>query len=230
MAAQGSLRDRRRADTVAEIKAVALGLLAGGGPEALTLRAVAREVGVSVQALYHYFDSRDALITELVTDAFTALGDAVREGGSGGSSRAERIVGAGLAYRHWASEHRPAFLLALGAPLPDYTAPEGGATTAAAARLGEAFHEVVFDGWTPEQVCAVPSSDGSDSGEVLEDGLKGMPPGARQLFAIGWATVHGFVMLEVHGHLVWLEESGEATCRVVLESYAETVERARTHS
>lgn len=92
------------------------------------------------------------------------------------------------------------------------------------------FQEVVFDGWTPEQVRAVPSSDGSHSAEVLDDGPKGLPPGARQLFAIGWAAVHGFVMLEVHGHLMWLEESGETTCRAMLESYAETVERARTRS
>lgn len=223
--AQGSLRDRRRADTVAEIKGAALGLLAAGGAEALTLRAVAREVGVTVQALYHYFASRDALITELVTDAFTSLGDAVIEGGKTGRHRNECIVGAGLAYRNWASSHRPEFLLALGGPLPDYTASKDGPTTAAAERMGMAFHHVVFDGWTHEQMQAVPTPHGSAAPAT---GHKGLSPGALQLFVIGWASLHGFVMLEAHGHLTWADESGEVICRGLLENYAETVERART--
>ena len=224
MVGPGSLRERRRADTVAEIKAAALGLLATGGPEALTLRAVAREVGVSVQALYHYFDSRDALITALVTDAFIGLTDAVRAGGAAGRTRTERLVGAGLAYRQWAHDHRPAFLLALGAPLPDYTAPECGPTTEAAGRMGAAFQEIVFDGWSAEDLAGLAPGGSAP----VDQTIKGLPPGARQLFVLGWASLHGFVVLEAQGHLVWLEESGEQTCRSVLESYAAAVERART--
>ncbi len=229
MATHGSLRDRRRADTVAEIKAAALGLLADGGPEALSLRAVAREVGVSVQALYHYFDSRDALLTDLVTDAFTALGDAVREGGAAGSTRAERLHGAAFAYRRWALEHRPAFLLALGAPVPGYAAPEGGPTTQAASRMGEAFQEVVFDGWTPQELLAVPCR-GERASAPAQEGPKGLPPGAQQLFVIGWATLHGFVMLEAHGHLVWTGDDGDATFLALIGSYADSLERARTRT
>ena len=227
MATSGSLRERRRADTVAEIKTVALALLADGGPEALSLRAVAREVGVSVQALYHYFDSRDALLTDLVTDAFTALADAVREGGATGGTRAERLQGAALAYRRWALEHRPAFLLALGAPVPGYAAPEGGPTTEAAGRMGEAFQEVVFGGWTQQELRAVPYR-GEPAEAQEQEGPKGLPPGAQQLFVIGWATLHGFVMLEAHGHLVWTADDGDDTFLALIAHYADTVERART--
>lgn len=243
MAVQVSLRDRRRADTVAEIKSIALGQLAADGPDALSLRAVARDLGVSVQALYHYFDSRDALVTALVTDAFTSLGDAVAAGGAAGSTPAERIVGAGLAYRRWASEHRAAFLLALGVPLPDYTAPEEGPTKEAAARMGRAFQDIVFGGWTADELRAVPlpGTDpstpavqvvGAGEGEPgeVEPGvasLESLPPGALALFINGWASLHGLVMLEVHGHLSWLGEHGEQTCLAVLTSYADTVDRAR---
>lgn len=240
MTDKGSLRDRRRVQTVAEIKAAALGLLESGGPEALSLRGVAREVGVSVQALYHYFDGREALITALVTDAYLAVADAVREGGSQGRTREERLVGAGLGYRRWALDNRPAFLLALGAPLPDYAAPQDGPTTAAAHAMSEAFREVVFDGWSSEQIAAVPVS-GTLAGAAatapaatappagsLAHHASGLSDGALQLFVAGWATVHGYVMLEAHGHLDWIDDAGDATCRAVLTGYAAIVERARS--
>src|SRR3712207_4575855 len=99
--------------------------LVADGPAALSLRAVARQVGVSVQALYHYFPSRDALVTALVTDAHHALAAAVaREAGrSAGATPKERLVAVGLAYRRWAAENRGPFLLAYGTPLPGYHAP-----------------------------------------------------------------------------------------------------------
>lgn len=236
MAPQPSLRERRRSDTVAEIKAIALSHLASGGPDALSLRAVARDLGVSVQALYHYFDSRDALITALISDAFTALGTAVEQGGAAGTTPTERIVGAGLAYRQWARDNRPAFLLALGVPLPDYTAPEGGPTTEAAARMGLAFQKIVFGTWTSQELRGVPVAGAPPApaatptaGEQA-DGPQGLPAGALALFTIGWASLHGFVMLEVHGHLSWLGDTGEQLCTAVLTSYADTVQRAREGS
>ena len=76
MSVEGSVRDRRRAETVAEIKAAALEQLATAGTGGLSLRGVARAVGMTVQSLYHYFDSRDALLSALVTDSHNALADA----------------------------------------------------------------------------------------------------------------------------------------------------------
>ena len=78
MPVEGSLRDRRRAQTVREIKDATLAQLAEAGPGALSLRAVARSVGMTVQSIYHYFDSRDALLTALVADAHHGLADAVQ--------------------------------------------------------------------------------------------------------------------------------------------------------
>ncbi len=87
MSVEGSVRERRRAETVHEIKSAALQQLAEGGTGALSLRGVARAVGMTVQSLYHYFDSRDALLTELVVDAHHRLADAVQAAAEGTRGR-----------------------------------------------------------------------------------------------------------------------------------------------
>lgn len=220
------LRDRRRAETVAEIKAAALEQLATTGPDGLSLRAVARAVGVSVQALYHYFPSRDALVTELVTDTFAELAAAVRAAAADAPSARERSVAAGLAYRSWAHAHRSAFLLALGVPLPDYRAPEDGPTTAAASDLGSAFAAAIFDGLSARELAAFPQPSGvlgdrfTDAGAAL-----GLPPGALFVLTTGWARLHGFVLLELLGHMPWIGDTGEDACRLLLEVYADEVSR-----
>ncbi len=224
------LRERRRAQTVAEIKQAALRELAATGPEGLSLRAVARTVGVSVQALYHYFDSRDALVTALVADAFDELAGAVAAAASAARDPRDRVVAAGLAYRSWGRDNRSAFLLALGVPLADYTAPEGGPTSQAARRMGEAFQGAVFGGWTPEELAAVPlPGDVPDLRAQLVGtaALGGLPPGAAAVFTSGWATLHGLVVLELLGHLVWVGEAGEDMCRVALLRYADELAAAR---
>jgi AcrR family transcriptional regulator len=224
------LRERRRAQTVAEIKEAALRELAATGAEGLSLRAVARAVGVSVQALYHYFDSRDALVTALVADAFDALAGEVSAAASAARDPRDRVVAAGLAYRAWGRDNRAAFLLALGVPLADYTAPEGGPTSQAAHRLGEAFLGAVFGGWTPEELAAVPMPDDVPALHAQLAGtgaLGGLPPGAAALFTSGWATLHGLVVLELLGHLVWVGEAGEDMCRVALLRYADELAAVR---
>ena len=227
------LRARRRAQTVGEIKQAALAELAATGAEGLSLRAVARSVGVSVQALYHYFDSRDALITALVADAFDELSDAVADAAAAARSPHDRVLAAGLAYRAWAHEHRSAFLLALGVPLHDYAAPEGGPTSAAARRLGEAFRTALFGGWTAEELAAVPLPEGVPALRAqLRDSpvLGDLPPGAAAVFTAGWAALHGVVLLELLGHLVWIGPAGEDMCRVVLLRYADQLTDARANA
>ncbi len=225
-----SLRDRRRAQTVAEIKRAALAELSATGPEGLSLRAVARSVGVSVQALYHYFDSREDLITALVADAFDDIADTVSTSASAARTPRDRILAAGLAYRTWALEHRSAFLLALGAPLAGYAAPEGGPTTRAAARMGQAFLAALFGDWSPEELAAVPLSARVPALRAQlrrTTALGGLPPGAAALFTAGWAALHGIVLLEVLGHTVWVGDAGEEMCRVVLLQHADLLAAAR---
>ena len=225
-----NLRERRRAQTVDEIKQAALRELAATGPEGLSLRAVARSVGVSVQALYHYFESRDALVTALISDAFDQLAVTVSTAAGAARTDRERTVAAGLAYRGWALDHRSAFLLALGAPLPDYAAPQQGPTTKAATRMGAAFRTAVFAGWTDDELAAVPlPADAPRLAAQLRrtPAVGGLPPGAAAWFTAGWAALHGVVVLELLGHLVWVGDAGEEMCRVVLLQYAGQLEAAR---
>jgi AcrR family transcriptional regulator len=206
-----SLRDRRRAETVAEIKAAALRELAEAGPGGLSLRAVARAVGMTVQSLYHYFDSRDALLGVLVVDAHNALADAVQEAAdaSRGHPPEERLLAASRAYREWALANRSAFLLIYGTPVPGFR-PPAEATAAAALRLAEPFRDTVFDGWSPEELTAVPLPPGAEPLAQAAVGPLALPPGAFALFYELRARMHGLVMLELMGHLHPAQEHASA--------------------
>src|SRR3954469_16933026 len=61
-------RDRPRADTERDIRRQARTLLVNHGREAVTLRAIAREVGITAPALYRYYDSREDLLRHLCDD------------------------------------------------------------------------------------------------------------------------------------------------------------------
>ncbi len=207
-----SLRERKRAATIEEIKSVALAQLADSGG-AMTLRGVAREVGMTVQSLYHYFPSRDDLITALVVDAHNALADAVEQARSGPGG--DDLVRLAMAYRAWAVQHRARFLLIYGTPIPGYQAPDPGPTTDAARRLGAAFVGAVFAGWSRDDIGRVrlPKDDRRLSA-VLSGAAAlvapSLPPGAFGLFLELWGRMHGLVILEVLHHMPWLAPADAA--------------------
>jgi AcrR family transcriptional regulator len=212
-----SLRERKRAATISEIKAVALRQLADEGG-AMTLRGVSREMGMTVQSLYHYFSSRDDLITALIVDAYDGLADSVERADAVGPAEpsGDRLVRLAMAYRQWAIDHRAEFLLIFGTPIPGYRAPDPGPTTGAARRLATVFVGAVFAGWTDEQLgrldLAKPAplllQTLSASAEVITPQLPGPAFG---LFIELWGRVHGLVMLEVLHHLPWLAPLEAAT-------------------
>ena len=68
---------RERSDTITQIKAVARQQMAEHGTAGLSLRGIAREMGITAPAIYNYFPRLDDLITALIVDAFTALADAM---------------------------------------------------------------------------------------------------------------------------------------------------------
>lgn len=208
-----SVRERRRAETLAEIKAAALAQLADSGATKLSLREVARQVGMTVQSLYHYVDSYDALVTMLILDTHAELAAAVERAvaTSVGASQGDRLVAVTLAYREWALQHRAQFLLIYGTPIPGYHAPE--TTLPEAWRQAAAFVDVVYDGWSQDELARIPAvglstrdaaafgrraQTASDPGQPTALGL---PPGALRLLHQLRAGMHGLVMLELLGHL-----------------------------
>ena len=132
--ASTGLRARRRQELLAAIRTAALEELRRSGAAGLSLRAVARDVGIAVSALYRYFPSRDELLTDLIVTAFDAHADAVEAGGTH-DDVAEALRGVLRAYRAWAVAHPAEFGLAYGAPVPGYIAPPEH-TVRAGTRIG----------------------------------------------------------------------------------------------
>lgn len=111
-------RERIREETFKEIKQIARRQLAEGGAMGISLRAIAREMGMSAPGLYNYFANYDELITALVMDAFDSMADALeaaRDAHDVGDhvSRFQAVVNT---YRQWALDHRHEYLLIFGAP------------------------------------------------------------------------------------------------------------------
>ena len=106
----GGIRDRFRAQMRQEVKDAALRQLAEGGAGALSINAIAKELGVSGPALYRYFAGRDALLTELILDAYADLTAAL--------ATARRLPDLAATYRSWATAHPHRYRLLFGAPVP----------------------------------------------------------------------------------------------------------------
>lgn len=206
-----SLRQRRRAAATQEIVHAAERHLTEHGPAALSLRAVARSLGMTVQALYHYFPSRDALVTTLVTKAYDDLADAVQAAVDTPSDDPDlpRLVLAAEGYRRWAVAHPERFQLLYGTPLRDYAAPVDGPTTRATRRMSEIFEREMFDGFTAEQLAATDTPVLSPTlrtyfEQLPHYGHGHLPAPATALLMSAWGHLHGLVALEVFGHTSFL--------------------------
>jgi AcrR family transcriptional regulator len=234
-----SARERRRAETVAEIKEAALQQLVDAGPGGFSLRGVARAVGMTVQSLYHYFANRDALLTALVVEAHHSAADAVQAAADATRGRHPHVrrLAACKAFREWALANRPAFLLLYGTPVPGFTPLPESDVGQAAWRLGQSFAEVVFDGWTPAQLAAVAAGPGlhdADLGKMAEgntaQGKIALPLGAAALFIELRARMHGLVTLELLGHLHPFNEHGAAFFEAAINRMSADVDAVQRDS
>ncbi|GGN30234.1 TetR family transcriptional regulator [Lentzea pudingi] len=197
-------RDRRHAEAVDEIKATALRLYAGTGSSGLALRAVAREMGLSAQALYHYFDNRDALVTALINDGLHAAASAIARGrDSGGTNRRERLRGAALAYRRWAVTEPHVYRLIYSDIIPDYQAPTD--KPAVGLLPGLELAKACFESWTPAQFVALDSALGGPGHLPTGEGFGAIPDSVSALLARWWAQLHGLMSLEILGRLQWAQ-------------------------
>jgi len=98
--------------------AEALVIIGESGIEALSLREVARRLGVSHQAPYKHFPSRDHLVAELVRQAFHDFAASL-DARPAATGPAEDLAGMGTAYLHYAHTHPLHYRLMFGTPLPD---------------------------------------------------------------------------------------------------------------
>ncbi|MBL8102194.1 MAG: TetR/AcrR family transcriptional regulator, partial [Anaerolineales bacterium] len=120
------------------IKDTAWKQIAEHGAAALSLRGIARDLKITAPAIYNYFPDRDALVTALIIDAYTSLGDfefAARDAVSE-EDLVGRLRATGDAYREWAVTYPQRYQLIFGTPIPGYEAPKEKVLPSAARSLG----------------------------------------------------------------------------------------------
>jgi len=197
-------RERARAEITAEILDTAREHLGRDGAAALSLRAVARDLGMVSSAVYRYVPNRDALLTMLIIDAYDGLGAAVEKAESA-IDRADylgRFLTTCHAVRTWALAHPHEYALIYGSPVPGYAAPTD--TIAPASRVPTVLITILIDlqlarkAPAPEPVEPVVSAAIADirefSGGLLSDDLmlRGMA---------AWSGLFGAVSFELYGQL-----------------------------
>ena len=213
-----SRRDRVRAATVTEIKETARRILVAEGPDGLSLRAIAREMGMTAPALYRYFPSREDLVTALIADLYDELVEtmeAARDAAATDDGEPEipeplrPLGGASRGFRRWALDHRREFGLLFGSPIPGVEierADDDDPAHQAAHRFGQVFGELVA-GIYLTRPFPIPADE--DIPELLRAELADwcqafpveMPLGAAQVFLSCWIRLYGAVAMEVFGHL-----------------------------
>ncbi|GAB7034833.1 TetR/AcrR family transcriptional regulator [Streptomyces sp. NPDC021749] len=205
MTAIRGARERARSEITEAIKAEARAQLAAEGAAKLSLRAVARELGMASSALYRYFPSRDDLLTALIVDAYNAIGEAAERAGdrrgTAAATPVERWAAICTGVREWALAHPHEYALIYGSPVPGYHAPR--TTTESAARVGLALIGVVRDAHAagalkepaeplPDPVVSDALALGADLGVEL--------PGAVLARLVGaWAQLFGLLSFELFG-------------------------------
>lgn len=200
-------RARVRAELTREIADVARRHLASDGAAALSLRAVAREMGMASSAVYRYFPSRDDLLTTLIVDAYNALGEAAeraRDAASG--DLPARWLAVCTAVRAWALAHPHEYALVYGTPVPGYAAPE--ATIGPASRVGLLLCRLVAEGVTAGEV-----DTGSSPDTPLAPGLAerlGLPESVAPHAVEAWITLFGLISFELFGHTHNVVQNHEA--------------------
>lgn len=183
--------------------------LATDGAQGLSLRAVARDLGMASSAVYRYFRSRDELLTALIVDAYDALGaaaeDAHRRAVADGADHGTRWLLVCRAVRRWALEHPHEFALVYGSPVAGYDAPPD--TVEPAARIGRVLATVAADAAADGAVA--PPARPLPGPRLVTEGVLEMAGGEPappledlvERSLVMWITMVGAISFELFGHL-----------------------------
>ncbi|WP_328430487.1 TetR/AcrR family transcriptional regulator [Streptomyces sp. NBC_00443] len=168
--------------------------IATAGASALSLNAIAKQMGMSGPALYRYFSGRDELITELVREAYRSLADTFRAASEAGAD----VTGLAHALRGWALEDPQRYFLIYGTPVPGYHAPDD--TTAISSEIMATMLDACA------ALLAEPPADGPAT--PFDTHLEGhrdwagghpAPPAVLHRALSFWSRLHGVLSLELAG-------------------------------
>ncbi|MGW0178824.1 TetR/AcrR family transcriptional regulator [Nocardia sp. NPDC003345] len=200
----GGRRERLRRETLREIHEAVRTLLVEQGPAAVTVNAVARQVGMSGPALYHYYAGHEALVGAVTADFFDELAVAME---TARDARADAPVGARIlaacrAMRAWAITHPAEFGWIFAAPItPRNRQPESERH-----RAGQRFERVLldltielwrtrpFDVPGPSELPASLREQLVAYSATIGDEL---PPEAAHVFLSCWIRLYGLLCMEV---------------------------------
>ncbi|HCT79719.1 MAG TPA: TetR family transcriptional regulator [Micromonosporaceae bacterium] len=208
---------RRRELTRAEIKGAARAQLVKAGPSAISLRAIARDMGITAPALYRYYPALDSLILELCTDLYVELRLAC-EGARDlvpAEDHVKRLQDMAREFRRWVLAHPAETALIFGPPMPGV----------------EQFHEQ----------CVDLSHAGAQFGQIFIDPLLALhaqgrlpvgkalveheevPADVYTFFLNAWTQFYGLIMAEAFGHLSWAVTDAEPLFEAQLEAFTESL-------
>jgi AcrR family transcriptional regulator len=212
-------RDRVRAATLEEITATARRLLVAHGPAAVSLRAIAREMGMTAPGLYRYYGSREELVRHVIATIFRELSadihraiDKAAECGltdAQGGKRAHmtmKLVAACGEFRRWALDHKDEFGMLFGVPLPGLNDGRLDLADECALEFAGTFYTLFLELWDafPFQVPAGAQIDprlADQLGRFRASLGSDAPHGAILVFLRCWVLLYGAVAMEVFGHL-----------------------------
>ncbi|WP_433227695.1 TetR/AcrR family transcriptional regulator [Actinomadura formosensis] len=205
MSAGRTARERVRAELIREITEIARRQLATEGAAGLSLRAVAREMGMVSSAIYRYFPSRDDLLTALIIDGYNAVGEAVERADANAPSGdfAGRWLAVCRAVRGWALEHPHEYALLYGSPVPGYKAPQD--TVPAAVRDTVVFTRIVTEAYQAGALAPVgpcppaPPSLAEDLARARAALPMEIPDDVIVRAFTAWAGLYGTVSFELFG-------------------------------
>ena len=211
MSVQTSQREMQRMAIELEIKAVARKQLSVDGVQQVTLRGIARAMGMTAPALYRYFPSLDDLVASLCQDFFVEVTEAISQAITESSDAPGHAMHAAIrTLRDWATGHTGEFTLMLrdGA---DQVAP-GAGTCTGSQKLAEVFFGLYVKMWHAQDLPVPELTEASAAScahmarfaSVAETDRADLPPGALFVFAQTWVRLYGVITMEVFGQLAFM--------------------------
>lgn len=228
-------RERLRSAAVAEIKTLARRLLVSGGPTAISLRGIARDMGMTAPAIYRYFPSLDALVVELTEDLYDELRESI-EAARDAVPEAEpvaQLVAMARAFRSWSVAHPAEFGLMFGNPVPGVTRFEDDCATPdhAGARFGAPFLEAFGAVWRthrfptpPREFIEAQLGDHVGPYRAVHSAAE-VPIEVIYIYLSAWTRLYGLVAMEVFGHMQWAVDSVHPLFEVELAAFVAELER-----
>jgi AcrR family transcriptional regulator len=200
--------------------------LVTGGAQAISLRAIARDMGMTAPAIYRYFPSLDALIVDLAGDLLNELREhleAARD--AAGDSPVAQLAATARAFRNWSVRHPVEFGLVFGSLVPGVDAFPDNCTNEddPGARLGAVFIVPLLELWHRSPIPLPPPAQVdhrlAESLGPMRERHRELPVEVARLMLSGWTMLYGLVSTEVYHQLRWAVSDPEALFEAELATF-----------